>query len=705
MADNSDVAKRALDLFTTRAVPHWQEIYDRAREDLHFLSDDKYAQWNQKDYDERTSTGRPALTIDQLGQFVHQVVNDIRQNTPAINVIPDGDGDIDTSEVYKGLIKNIEYCSNADDVYDTAASNSVKSSVGFIRVDHDYCDDESDEQELLIKRVINPLSVWIDPDSIECDGRDAKFAFIIDKIKVSEFKKLYPGKEVVSFQGDKTTKLKDDDYVQIAEFFELVTEDVKVEGSERSTQKKTVNRYKLSGAEVLESTTFPGKYIPIVPVYGEEAWIDGERHIFSLIRKSKDAQMMYNVWKSLETEIVQKQPQAPVMAAEGQVDDYAEDWKDPSKAMVLRYKSIDAAGNPLPPPQRLSPPSVPAGIVNAARETVDDIKATLGMYNASIGQRSNETSGIAINQRKMEGDVATFHFSDNLVRSITQVGRILVSAIPEIYDTARIIRIIGVEDEPKQIGINGAQAPDQERPFDLNQGKYTVRVITGASYTTQRQETVAALTQMFSANPELMTAFGDIYFKNSDFAGAQAMAERAKKMLPPQLQDSEDGKDVDPEKMQMRMQLQQAQQIIQQGAQEIQSLQAQVQSKQADQQIKVQSDQMKAQNDQTKGQIEIMKLQLEEKNLNLEAQVKAQELELKKMELELRSQELLMGGEEKGQGSEPQESAQTQPTDALAAAIQAMTAVIEQGKQPKVTNIIRQPGPDGYPMIVGAVSE
>lgn len=559
-----------------RDISSWSEIYQKAREDLHFLSDDMYAQWDQSDYEARNKTGRPAVTIDQLGQFIHQVANDIRMNTPTINVIPgDKESSEEVAEVYKGLIKNIEYVSNADDAYDTASLNAVKSSIGFIRVDHDYVDDEGFDQQLLIKRVTNPLACVIDRDSVECDGRDSKHGTIIDKILVADFKKQYPDFAPVSFDSSQKGIPKDDDYIAIAEHFVLVDEtkemglkddgsvsEVQKKGKYKSTRKikKTkVMRYKLSGQDVLEETTFPGKYIPLVPVYGEEHWVEGKRNLFSLIRKSKSAQRMFNYWKSLETELLMKAPKAPIMAAEGQTEDYASDWTDPDKAAVLRYKTTDAQGNPAPPPQRLAPPQIPTGVINAARETVDDIKATMGIYGPALGQRSNETSGTAINARKVESDVATYHFGDNLVRSITQVGRIIVCAAPEIYDTQRIIRIIGEEDEPKSVGINGEMAEDQEYPIDLTKGKYDVKVTTGASFTTQRQETVAALTQIFSSKPELMSVFGDIFFKNSDFAGAQAMAERAKKLLPPNLQDEEEQ---DPRVQALEMQIMEAQKIM-----------------------------------------------------------------------------------------------------------------------------------------------
>lgn len=592
---------------------YWSDNYQKAREDAKFMSDDEFAQWDEQDYTSRVSTGRPAITIDQLSQFIHQVVNDTRINTPTINIIPVGfDSDQEVAETYKGLIKSIEYASNADNAYDTAAYDAAKQGLGFIRVDHDYINEESFDQELKICRVVNPLGCWIDGASVEIDGRDAMHATIIEKMRVSEFKKRYPGKDPVCFESESSTPAKDDDFISIAEQFIVQETDVSIAVDEagkvykdnskkpskrkRTVKKRKILRYKMSGADVLEETTFPGKYIPIVPVYGEENWIDGKRYIFSLIRKSKGAQRMFNYWKSLETELLMKAPIAPIMAAEGQVEDYAADWLNPGKAGVLRYKTQDAQGNPLGAPQRLEPPMIPSGIINAARGAVDDIKSTMGIYNASLGQRSNEQSGVAIAQRKQEGDVATYHFADNLSKAITQIGRILVSAIPEIYDTARILRIIGMEDEPKQVGVNGEMTEGQEETIDLKKGSYDVRVVTGASYTTLRQESVAALQAIFQTQPELMSVMGDLYFKYSDFAGAQAMTNRMKKVVDPKFLDEEDREEierVDPEKEQMAQLIQQGQQALQQMQMEMQNLQSQLQNKQADVMLKAQEIEVK----------------------------------------------------------------------------------------------------------------
>lgn len=623
-----------------KAVGAWTDIFERAREDLWFISDRPYAQWDQEQASDRINVGRPTLQIDQLGQFIHQVVNDIRMNTPTIKVIPDGDGsDVETAEIFEGLIKAIEYNSNADAAYDTAVDFSVKSSIGFIRVDHDYTATTGFEQELLIKRVINPQSILFDPDSIEPDGSDGKFAFVLEDISLEQFRETYPDKNPISFGDENPSKaIKDQDKITIAEYF-CIEEEAKTIGqmangsieevkkgrkykTQRSITKRTVLRYKLSGQDVLEETTFPGIYVPVVPVYGEEAWIEGVRGLYSLIRKSKGAQRMYNLWKSLETELLLKQQQAPVQAAVGQMEGFEDDWKKSDKAMVLYYHQKDANGDPAPPPQRLQPPTIPTGIVNAARETVDDIKATMGIYNASLGMKSNETSGVAINQRQKEGDVATFHFGDNLNRSISHVGKICVFAIPEVYDTPRVLKIVGQEDEIKMIAVNGAQpAEDQKRAFDLTQGRFNVRVVTGPSFTTQRQEAAAQYTQLIQAMPDLMPVIGDLVFKYQDTPGAQAISARLKKTIDPKFLDEE----TSPEAAQVQQLQGQLQQITQAAQQEIQQLNQQLADKQGDMQLKAGELQLKS---------EELAMKKEDQNIKvMEIQTKAQ-LEDKKLDIE-----------------------------------------------------------------------
>lgn len=630
-----------------RAKDAWSRIYEAAKDDLRFLSDEPGSQWDEREYRERTGTGRPVIDLDMCSQFVHQVENDIRMNTPTIKCIPHGGGaDIETAEMLDGLIKDIEYQSSADEAYDTAASSAVRCGIGFIRVDHEYVDDEGFDQQLCIKRVVNPFAVLIDPFATEIDGSDARYGFVFDTMSVSDFKEAYPGKEPCSFWDDGGSQRirADEEEVVIAEQFiieeeerELSAPEVGASTEEKRTRRvksRKVRRYKMSGKDMLADTVFPGRYVPLVPVYGEEAWNDGQRNLLSLIRKAKSAAYMGNLWASLETEVLMKQPLAPVTAYTGQVENYAQDWLDPSKSGVLRHDPVmDEAGRPLPPPQRMAPPTYPAAFAQARAGMIEAIKGTTGMYNASLGQRSNETSGVAIERRKIEGDVATYHFADNLTKSITHVGRILVSAIPEIYDTPRILRTFTPEEEPAMVGVNGMRVPEQERDYDLTKARFTVRVVTGPSFTTQRQEATAVLGELMARRPELAQMAGDLLFKNMDFPGAQAVAERFKKLLPPQLREEDAEKAPDPEKLQMQQVIQEGQQLLAQLQQENQALKQQVGNKQADLQLKAQSEQIDA-------QLEAAKLRLEETKAQNEARFKAAELALKDRELALREAEM-----------------------------------------------------------------
>lgn len=638
-----------------KAKSAWSEIFEQARSDLEFLSDAPDAQWDGNIYADRVATGRPVVSLDQLSQFVNQTVNDIRMNTPSIKCIPGEDNaDVETAEVLDGWVKNIEYESGADTVYDTAAAFAVKSSIGFIRVDHDYADQKGFDQKLCIKRVINPASILIDPFSIEIDGSDAQWGFVFDTMRVADFKREHPDKEPCSFWDDSNGSIKvtDEDVITIAEYFYIeeekqtvtpdeygkpsVVEEVPEGAKARKITKKKIKRCKLTGKDELESSEFPGEYIPLIPVYGQEAWENGKRKLQSLIRKGKSGQSMFNLWKSLETEVLMKQPMAPVMAANGQTENFAADWLNPSKVGVLRYEVKDANGNTLPPPQRLMPPSVPVGFAQASRASIDDIKGSLGMYNASLGQKSNETSGVAIAQRKQEGDVATYHFGDNLVKSITHVGRILLSARKTIYDTPRLIRTIDAEDNPKVIGINGRKAEGQERDYDFANGDYSVRVVTGPSFTTQRQEAAAFYSEIATRFPQLMQFAGDLVFQYSDAPGAQAIAKRLKKTIPPQLLEGEDGEEEqDPEKMQMKALIEQGNQAIVGLQQEMQTMKQQLDNKQGELMIKAKTEE----NDTA---VDIAKLELEKQKLQIEAEKTAATIALKDRELKLREEEMAM---------------------------------------------------------------
>lgn len=640
--DDAEILKYAKDAYKKDKI-HWDTlIYEKARDDLKILSDDETAQMDEKIYNQRLKTGRPITIVDYLSQFAHQVSNNIKINTPSINPIPaGGKASVDKAEKLKFAIKGIEYKSAADDVYDTAATGAVKCSIGYAFVDHDFAGYDGFDQQLQIKRCINPFLVYPDSNFKECDGRDMMHGTILEKVLVKDFKKDFGDDATIcSFddngqRGDKAYQ--DDEEIFIAQFFRKIETDEEETGKDKNgkdvTRKKTkctIQRYKLSGQQVLKTTTFPGEYVPIVPFVGEEAWEDGERHYLSLIRKAKSAQKSLNLKKSIEDEVLMKQPLAPVMVPAGAIENYKDDWLDPSKSMALRYDVWDAEGRQMPPPQRLNPPIASEGLHLAAQTNMDDIKASMGIYSNSLGQQGQEVSGKAINARKIQADVATYHFGDNTVKSITQIGRIIVCAWNEINDTPREIFGINGENKHTSFGINGHKVDGQDESFDFSGDKYDVRVITGQSYTTVRQESAEFYQDLVKSSPDMIKVCGDLMFENMDIAGAQAMASRMKKLIDPQLL-AEEGDEQDPQVAALNGQLQQASQALEQAGAVNQQLEQQLKDKNA-------AIMAKTQVDTEKNQISKMQIQLDQQASQFDQMMSMMELALKDKQLNITEQ-------------------------------------------------------------------
>jgi hypothetical protein len=630
--------KEAIDLCESDQR-HWQKIYNFAKDDARFLSAEEGCQWIPALYQSRRQSGRATLQIDHTAQLINAVVNQIRMKTPAIKMIA-GDGtDKETAEIFQYFIRGIEYTSNADDAYDLAAQCAVRMSIGFIRVDREYASDLDFNQRLCIKRVVNPLAVYLDGNSIELDGSDAMHCTVLDVMTKEAFAREYPKENPVSFQVGQPIIRNDNENVIIAEQFTIkeekamiglrpdgVIEMVEKDGEYKLTReikKRKVWHAKMSGAGYLEEPRlFPGKYVPIVPVYGEEFWNEGKRHLVSLVRRARDSQMLYNYWKSVETDVLDNQPQAPFIAALGATEGLEGDYKNPGKTPVIRYNAFDENGNPLPAPQRTQPPVASAGLFQASQSTLADIKATTGVYDTMLGAKSNETSGTAIAQRTQQSDVLTYHFGDNLSKSVRQVGRVLQYATADVNDTPQVIRIVNNEDEVKEVGINGMRVEGQERDYFLNKGQFDIKVTTTLPYTTRRAETAAFLGDVVRSNPEMLSVIGDKLMESMDMAGSEVIAERLKKMLPPALRDEEENGQINAV-MQENEQLKQAVQTLQQG-----------------EQAKLQSEANKQQTERIRAEASVVQAQTELKIAEIESAVKMATLQFQQKELELRELEL-----------------------------------------------------------------
>lgn len=567
---------------------------DKMREDVRFAAATPDDPWQWDAQDQTARKGRPMLTINKLPQHIRQVTNDIRQNRPSIRFRPaDDKADPKVAEILMGLVRHIEANSDADIAYDTASEHQVVHGLGYIRVLADYIRDDSFDQDIFIGRIKDPFKCYDDPDIQDPAGADRKFFFIEETLKEAEFKAQYPKADPINWSYSKDNGwFGGDKDVRVVEYFEVTEKpatlllwasgatsykgDALPEGvymgeqpiKSRKAYKCVVMWRKLNGQEVLEEREFPCKYIPIARVIGNEWEVDGKTYLFGLVRAAKDSQRMYNVAQSAIVERVLQSPKAPWAAPAEAIEGYEKIWQtaNTDNHSYLPYNHVDEAGNPIPAPQRMQPTTVEAGLNQIAMGAAEDIKSETGQYDASLGQKSNETSGRAIMARQREGDTATFHYVDNLARAVRHIGRIVLDMIPKVLDTKRIARIIGEDDEQQNATLDPENKEalteyqdDQgamQRIFNPSIGTYDVYTTTGPSFTTRRVEAVEAMTAMTQANPELWQVIGDLLVKNMDWPGADEMAKRLKLTLLPQVQaevGKEEGAPQIPPEMQQAM--------------------------------------------------------------------------------------------------------------------------------------------------------
>lgn len=590
----------------------WQRNQQTAREDLRFARLGE--QWPESMVRQRKDENRPCMTFNKMPAFIRQVVNDARQNKPSIKVHPQDSGaDKRVAEIYDGLIRNIETASDADVATDTAIEHAVGQGFGFWRYNLAYTGDDAFDKDIVVERVANPFTIYGDPRSTAADSSDWDVAFIVTSLSREDFERDYPDAEKVDWDHDfaDCPDWIDGDDVIVAEYWtrervrgaivalsdgtierleqverraaELAAAGIEMVGSPRETEHIKVVQRVMSGAEILKTVEWAGRFIPIVPVYGDEV-IDeqGKRHFRSLIRDARSAQEMYNYWRTTTTELIALAPKAPWIGEEGAFDADPH-WDSANSTSHAKLEYSKGA----PPPQRQPFSGVPAGALQEALNANDDMKSIIGIYDASLGARSNETSGRAILARQREGDVSTFHFIDNLSRAIRHGGRILIDLIPRVYSTERMVRILGEDLAPAAVKLAPTGQPVSERSdetgrivdriYDLSAGKYDLTVSSGPSFTTRREEAALQMEGFIQKVPQAAPLIGDLYAEALDWPLAGKIGERLKLLLPPQLQEGEGAAPQIPPQVQQQMQqgmalIQQQGQALQQAQQRIQAL-------------------------------------------------------------------------------------------------------------------------------------
>jgi hypothetical protein len=614
MAERSkDIVARAHKRF--KLCVEWeQDTRQRFKDDIRFLfaDSDNQEQWNAAVRARRQIQDQPMVTINKTHTHWLHVVNEGKENKPSVVVHPTGDqATYEAAQIIEGIVRHIEYISDAQTAYDKASEFQVGGGIGYWRIVTDYADENGFDQEIYIRQIPDPLSVYLDPHIKTVDGSDARFGFVFDDMPRDKAEAKYGAVLDKQTFGDGALSWNRKDVVRVAEYYEVIESKewlYAVEGDNgieyvreselpdearpmlkaafdqgnaqrRRVDKRTVMHYLIVGDKIVESSTWAGKYIPIIRVPGEEIVMEGRLDRKGLVRYLKDAQRAYNYNASAALEFGALQSKSPYMAPVEAIEGLENYWASANTQnhAYLPYNHADENGNPIPSPERQQPPSSAPVFMDGMQAAERELMMASGQYEATFSEQGNEISGVSIERRQKQGSRVTFHFVDNLSKAIRFTGKQIIDLIPKIYDTKRIIRILAEDGEEQQIQIDPTQkVPLQQNKdegeakvaaiFNPNVGKYDVVAKAGPNFETRREDAFNAMTQLLASAPELAQVIGDLYMGNADFPAADKLQERMRNWIPKAIL----GEGPSPEEQQLQQQLQQAMQVIQHLQQELQ---------------------------------------------------------------------------------------------------------------------------------------
>lgn len=581
-------------LLTAQAYFHeaengWRTVRQQALEDLRFY---RGTQWDAQLLRVAKVKNEPMLTVNRLPQFTKQIENELRQREMSIQAhCLDQTGSDDVANVFSGLIRAIEQESHARSHYIHAAgeNGALVPGFGYIKAELDYVSPTSFEQKIKITSVKDPMKVLPDPSAMEPDFSDANYWFEFDDYPEKEFKRIWPQAECNSAEmfpvGAGQSKWIGEHGIRVARFWykedtvvvhylmkdgsvitstelqgpehedsdaddyanrPMLSEDEEtiidpLNGEKAILRRRQITQSKIkwcdfTGAEILDEGEWAGDFFPYAAVTGPITINDGVRDIRGIIRYAKDSQKMLNYMASSAARRIASANKAPWIVEASSIRNYKRMWDTANTEnwAYLAYDAVDAQGQlrQIPPPTRADQTGQIQDLLAAAAKFENDLKATIGIYDAGLGATPNEQSGVAIKTLAQQGQNANFHFSDNLVRALQHMGRILVNLIPKIYDTPRMVRIVDAEGKQSVVAINQIfEKNGQREVLALTEGDYGVTIDVGPAFATAKQAAIEQMLEMARVNPNILPFIQDIIAGNMDFAGKQVVQERLQKLL------------------------------------------------------------------------------------------------------------------------------------------------------------------------------
>lgn len=700
-SDSRTARKTDWEAVHAQAMEEYERDYQRERDNIDAAYDDlKFRRGLPEDQWEpealKARKGRPAHVINEIPQYIRQVTGDLRQAKPGIKVVPvDDKSDPKTAEILGGMVRYIENRSYAQHVYMSAADSQVTCGIGHWAVEIEYAGATTFNREIRISAIDDGVAVVWDADSILPTREDAKHVFVPVDMSMAKFKATYPNARSDGFEVKTGTPFYNwhgDDFIRVAAYWvkrpskkilalmpdgsvtditekaaslnddELAQAMAEAEQAGIRIEERdsfTVYRYLMTSAEILQEDEWEGNHIPVVPIVGEEVRIGRDVYRHGIVRYAKEVQRMVNYYASAETEAIALQPKAPWIGTKKHFQDNYDLWET---ANVENHPFLEYTPDPQAPagPQRVPPPVASQAIQLGAAAASAKLQSVIGIYSASLGGRSNETSGRAIRLRDAQADTGTYVYHGNFALALQRTGQIIVDLIPHVYDSTRTVRIVGDDGkvEPKTINreviVDGAHIVEN----DLTVGAYDVMTVEGPSYATMRDEAREGIAELIRALPQAAPILGDIYARMQNWPDADKIGDRLEALLPPPVKAALKKQNLDPnappepptpEEQQAAAEAQLKQQAIQiemEGKQlENEQKKVEIATKARELQqpsgadgsvdaVRAQAELIKAQNDARMAELEIaakeQELQQKQRLGEVELQIKLADLELKR---------------------------------------------------------------------------
>lgn len=549
-----------------------QDLRDEGRSNEHFIYK-KDGQWEPNVISMFSQL--PRYTFDKTTAKMESVCGELEQMDFDIKIIPaNNDSNEDTAKIYDGLIRNIENISDMPAIIRAAARGAYITGQDGWRIRNDYLDYASFDQDLIIEKINNFNDrVWFDPNSERADRQDAEWVIVLQKLTCEAYEERFKKEDddfgYASVGEGRTTDVytRKPEHITVGELiyrkyekttlvqlsngwvFEKDSEDYKVKylqikdeldaagvtvARERVTKKPIICVRFFNGSEWLtDAQETPFKSIPVIPVYPSFIISENKPVYISPVTKLKDPQRVYNYIASRQVGEAALSPREKIALTEDQADGYQGKYSklNTDQSAVFVYKHNDGQ----PPPFKIGGYNVNPGLETLRMAMSQDLIDISGVFDAQTGNDMQAHSGVAIRNLQNKGDISSAKLVRAIEFAMSRTARILIEAIPAVYDAERQVRIIG-QDGASEIKTLYETVIDNQtgQPVvinDLSKGKYDVVCSAGPAFSNRQQETVAAITEMAAVDPSIIQFGQDVLLKNTNAPGMDILAERARDRL------------------------------------------------------------------------------------------------------------------------------------------------------------------------------